>query len=65
MQIGLATYDQSVHFYNLNQPEYAEMLVVNDVSDIFVPFVEGFFVELHEAEKALTRFFFRFVHSVS
>jgi protein transport protein SEC24 len=54
MRIGLATYDQSVHFYNLNHPESAEMLVVNDVSDIFVPFVEGFFVKLDEAEKALT-----------
>jgi len=56
MLIGLATYDQSVHFYNLNHPENAEMLVVNDVSDIFVPFVKGFFVEPQAAEKALTRF---------
>ncbi|CAK5114559.1 unnamed protein product [Meloidogyne enterolobii] len=54
MLIGLATYDQSVHFYNLNHPEHAEMLVVNDVSDIFVPFVKGFFVEPQAAEKALT-----------
>uniref|UniRef100_A0A1I8B989 Protein transport protein Sec24C n=1 Tax=Meloidogyne hapla TaxID=6305 RepID=A0A1I8B989_MELHA len=54
MLIGLATYDQSVHFYNLNHTENAEMLVVNDVSDIFVPFVEGFFVKPHEAEKSLT-----------
>ncbi|CAK5112195.1 unnamed protein product [Meloidogyne enterolobii] len=54
MLIGLATYDQSVHFYNLNHPENAEMLVVNDVSDIFVPFVKGFFVEPQAAEKALT-----------
>ena len=54
MRIGLATYDQSVHFYNLSQPEHAEMLVVNDIGDIFVPFVDGFLVEFEQAEKALT-----------
>jgi protein transport protein SEC24 len=56
MRIGLATYDQSIHFYNLSQPEHVEMLVVNDISDIFVPFVDGFLVEFEQAEKALNRF---------
>lgn len=55
MRIGLATYDQSVHFYNLSKPEHAEMLVVNDITDIFVPFVEGFLVEFEQAEQALIR----------
>lgn len=56
MRIGLATYDQSVHFYNLSQPDHAEMLVVNDISDVFVPFVDGFLVEFEQAEQALARF---------
>uniref|UniRef100_A0A183BK90 Protein transport protein Sec24-like CEF n=1 Tax=Globodera pallida TaxID=36090 RepID=A0A183BK90_GLOPA len=54
MRIGLATYDQTVHFYNLSQPNRAEMLVVSDIADVFVPFVDGFLVELEQAESALS-----------
>jgi hypothetical protein len=32
------------------------MLVVNDISDVFVPFVDGFLVEFEQAEQALARF---------
>uniref|UniRef100_A0A914IBI6 Uncharacterized protein n=1 Tax=Globodera rostochiensis TaxID=31243 RepID=A0A914IBI6_GLORO len=54
MRIGLATYDQTVHFYNLSQPNRAEMLVVSDIADVFVPFVDGFLVEFEQAESALS-----------
>ena len=31
------------------------MLIVNDVNDIFVPFVDGFFVDVSDAEIALVK----------
>jgi protein transport protein SEC24 len=56
MKIGFATYDQTVHFYNLsNKTSRPEMLIVNDVNDIFVPFVDGFFVDVIDAEIALVK----------
>ncbi|EFO19073.1 Sec23/Sec24 trunk domain-containing protein [Loa loa] len=54
LRIGFATYDQTIHFYNLKshigQPE---MLVVGDVDDVFVPLVDGFLVTLEEADVVL------------
>ncbi|CAG9534212.1 unnamed protein product [Cercopithifilaria johnstoni] len=54
LRIGFATYDQTIHFYNLKshigQPE---MLVVGDVNDVFVPLVDGFLVTLEEADVVL------------
>ncbi|KAF9959754.1 COPII coat Sec23p-Sfb3p heterodimer component [Mortierella alpina] len=44
-QIGILTYDKNVHFYNLSANlEQAQMMVVSDVSDVFVPLSEGFLV---------------------
>ncbi|KAG0317714.1 COPII coat Sec23p-Sfb3p heterodimer component [Dissophora globulifera] len=44
-QIGLLTYDKNVHFYNLSPGlDQAQMMVVPDVSDMFVPLSEGFLV---------------------
>ncbi|TMS38858.1 hypothetical protein L596_005490 [Steinernema carpocapsae] len=55
IQIGLVTYDQSLHFYNLMNPSgQPEMLVVNDVEDVFVPFIDGFLVPFEKALPALT-----------
>lgn len=31
------------------------MMIVNDVADVFVPFVDGFLVGYDEAEETLTR----------
>jgi protein transport protein SEC24 len=53
MRIGFATYDQTLHFYNLSNPHRAEMLIANDVADVFVPFVEGFLVNFFDAEEAI------------
>ncbi|KAI9232353.1 MAG: Sec23/Sec24 trunk domain-containing protein [Podila humilis] len=45
VQIGVMTYDKTVHFYNLSPSlDQAQMLVVPDVSDMFVPLSEGFLV---------------------
>ncbi|VDM38867.1 unnamed protein product [Toxocara canis] len=54
LRVGFATYDQTIHFYNLKsamgQPQ---MLVVGDVNEVFVPLVDGFLVTLDEAEVAI------------
>lgn len=56
MRIGFATYDQTIHFYNLkSQMGQPEMLVVTDINDVFVPLVDGFLVTLEEAEGVLER----------
>ncbi|KAF9902740.1 COPII coat Sec23p-Sfb3p heterodimer component [Linnemannia zychae] len=45
-QIGILTYDKTVHFYNLSPTlEQAQMMVVPDVTDVFVPLSDGFLVD--------------------
>lgn len=54
VRVGFATYDQTIHFYNLKSPMgQPEMLVVGDVHDVFVPLLDGFLVTLDEADSAL------------
>ncbi|VDN17031.1 unnamed protein product [Gongylonema pulchrum] len=54
LHVGFATYDQTIHFYNLkNHMKRPEMLVVGDVNDMFVPLVDGFLVTLEEADVVL------------
>lgn len=49
-KIGFATYDKTVHFYNLNASlEQAQMLVMSDIEDSFVPLEEGMFVDPEES----------------
>ncbi|KAI7816333.1 Sec23/Sec24 trunk domain-containing protein [Gamsiella multidivaricata] len=44
-QIGILTYDKTVHFYNISPNlEQAQMMVVPDVNDVFVPLSDGFLV---------------------
>uniref|UniRef100_F1KR98 Protein transport protein Sec24C n=1 Tax=Ascaris suum TaxID=6253 RepID=F1KR98_ASCSU len=54
LRVGFATYDHTIHFYNLKsamgQPQ---MLVVGDITDVFVPLVDGFLVTVDEAETAI------------
>ncbi|OMJ26584.1 Protein transport protein Sec24C [Smittium culicis] len=46
VQFGLITYDRSVHFYNLNSDlDQAQMLLVSDIRDMFVPLSNGFLVD--------------------
>jgi protein transport protein SEC24 len=43
--IGLVTYDRSIHFYNLKEALTSpQMIVLPDVNDAFHPLSEGFFV---------------------
>ncbi|KAF0507910.1 ER to Golgi transport-related protein [Gigaspora margarita] len=45
-KIGIITFDKDVHFYNLQpQLEQAQMLVVSDVNDVFVPLNSGLLVD--------------------
>ncbi|KAF9921778.1 COPII coat Sec23p-Sfb3p heterodimer component [Linnemannia zychae] len=45
-RIGFLTFDKNVHFYNLSPTlEQAQMMVVPDVSDVFVPLSDGFLVD--------------------
>ncbi|KAI8073006.1 Sec23/Sec24 trunk domain-containing protein [Gongronella butleri] len=47
-KIGILTFDKSVHFYNLHASlPQAQMLVVPDIEDMFVPFQDGFLVDSH------------------
>uniref|UniRef100_A0AAQ4QYQ8 SEC24 homolog C, COPII coat complex component n=1 Tax=Gasterosteus aculeatus aculeatus TaxID=481459 RepID=A0AAQ4QYQ8_GASAC len=50
VRVGFVTYNKVLHFYNvkasLAQPQ---MLVVSDVSDMFVPLLDGFLVDVNES----------------
>ncbi|KAI3365115.1 hypothetical protein L3Q82_010226, partial [Scortum barcoo] len=50
VRVGFVTYNKVLHFYNvkssLAQPQ---MLVVSDVSDMFVPLLDGFLVNVKES----------------
>ncbi|XP_029311491.1 protein transport protein Sec24C isoform X3 [Cottoperca gobio] len=50
VRVGFVTYNKVMHFYNvkssLAQPQ---MLVVSDVSDMFVPLLDGFLVNVNES----------------
>lgn len=49
-KIGIATYDGTVQFYNLNASlEQAQMIVMSDITDSFVPLEEGLFVDPEES----------------
>ena len=56
IKVGFVTYDKVLHFYNvkasLAQPQ---MMVLTDVSEVFVPMVEGFLVNVEEAKAVLER----------
>ncbi|XP_034049164.1 protein transport protein Sec24C isoform X2 [Thalassophryne amazonica] len=50
VRVGFVTYNKVLHFYNvkssLAQPQ---MLVVSDISDMFVPLLDGFLVNVNES----------------
>ncbi|KAF2457647.1 Sec23/Sec24 family protein [Lineolata rhizophorae] len=50
-KIGIVTYDKELHFYNLSANlEQAQMLVMPDIEDPFVPLSEGLFVDPEESK---------------
>uniref|UniRef100_A0A3B4AWB8 SEC24 homolog C, COPII coat complex component n=1 Tax=Periophthalmus magnuspinnatus TaxID=409849 RepID=A0A3B4AWB8_9GOBI len=54
VRVGFVTYNKVMHFYNvkasLAQPQ---MLVVSDVSDMFVPLLDGFLVNVNESRQVI------------
>ncbi|KAK9760738.1 COPII coat Sec23p-Sfb3p heterodimer component [Basidiobolus ranarum] len=54
VRVGIVTYDRSVHFYNLSSNlEQAQMMVVSDVFDTFVPLNEGFLVDPNQSQSII------------
>ncbi|KAI6205731.1 hypothetical protein M3Y94_00825700 [Aphelenchoides besseyi] len=53
IKIALATYDQTIHFYDLDSGDKPKVCIESDVSEVFVPFIEGFFVDFETAEANL------------
>ncbi|KAG0229526.1 COPII coat Sec23p-Sfb3p heterodimer component [Actinomortierella wolfii] len=54
VEIGILTYDKNVHFYNLSSSlEQAQMMVVPDVNDVFVPLSQGFLVNPETSQQVV------------
>ncbi|CCX06652.1 Similar to Uncharacterized protein C4.03c; acc. no. Q9USS7 [Pyronema omphalodes CBS 100304] len=53
-KIGICTFDKEVHFYNLNPAlDQAQMVVMPDIEEPFVPFETGLFVDPYEARSVI------------
>ncbi|XP_017888499.1 protein transport protein Sec24C [Ceratina calcarata] len=54
MKVGFITYNNTVHFYNINsclaQPQ---MMVVGDIQDVFMPLLDGFLCDVEESESVI------------
>ncbi|KAB8228334.1 Sec23/Sec24 family protein [Aspergillus alliaceus] len=54
-KVGIVTYDREVHFYNLSaQLDQAQMMVMTDLEEPFVPLSEGLFVDPSESKNVIT-----------
>ncbi|KAI0401447.1 hypothetical protein F4802DRAFT_609393 [Xylaria palmicola] len=54
-KVGFVTYDKDVHFYNCNPAlEQAQMIIMPDIEDPFVPLSDGLFVDPYESEAIIT-----------
>ncbi|KAF2134420.1 Sec23/Sec24 family protein-like protein [Dothidotthia symphoricarpi CBS 119687] len=54
-KVGIMTFDKSIHFYNLSSKlSAAQMLVMPDIEDPFLPFSEGVFVDPVESKAVIT-----------
>ncbi|KAI9735898.1 MAG: COPII coat Sec23p-Sfb3p heterodimer component [Cirrosporium novae-zelandiae] len=53
-KVGIITFDKEVHFYNLSPHlDKAQMLVMTDINEPFVPLSEGLFVDPYESETVI------------
>ncbi|PLB40845.1 Sec23/Sec24 family protein [Aspergillus candidus] len=53
-KIGIVTYDREVQFYNLSaQLDQAQMMVMTDLEEPFVPLSEGLFVDPYESKDVI------------
>ena len=54
-KVGFVTYDQEVHFYNTSPKiDKAQMMVMTDLDDPFVPLSEGLFSDPGESKSVIT-----------
>jgi protein transport protein SEC24 len=54
-KVGFVTYDKEVHFYNVSPAlEQAQMMIMPDIEDPFVPLSEGLFVDPYESKAVIT-----------
>jgi protein transport protein SEC24 len=54
-KVGFLTYDKEIHFYNVRAGlEHAQMMIMPDLEDPFVPISEGLFVDPHESRAVIT-----------
>lgn len=50
--VGIIAYDQRIHFFDLTA-ERAQLLIVSDLEDVFVPLNEGLFVDPEQYQYAI------------
>ncbi|KAI9723739.1 MAG: hypothetical protein M1812_001039 [Candelaria pacifica] len=54
-RIGIMTFDKEIHFYNLSAGlDQAQMMVMPDIEDPFVPLSQGLFVDPYESRDVIT-----------
>lgn len=54
-KVAFATYDKEVHYYNVSPTlEQAQMMVMPDIEDPFVPLSEGLFVDPYESRAIIS-----------
>ncbi|KAI9503012.1 COPII coat Sec23p-Sfb3p heterodimer component [Coemansia spiralis] len=53
-KVGIITFDRSAHFYSLLPSlDQAQMMVVPDIQDVFVPINDGFVVDPYESQHVI------------
>ncbi|KAK4111583.1 hypothetical protein N656DRAFT_733417 [Canariomyces notabilis] len=54
-KVGFVTFDKEVHFYNVSSSlEQAQMMIMPDIEDPFVPLSEGLFVDPYESRTVIS-----------
>ncbi|KAI6780762.1 uncharacterized protein J7T54_001070 [Emericellopsis cladophorae] len=54
-KVGFVTYDKDIHFYNISPGlDSAQMLIMPDLEDPFLPLGEGLFVDPYESKSVIT-----------
>jgi protein transport protein SEC24 len=54
-KVGIVTFDKEIHYYNLSPNlESAQMMVMTDIEDPFVPLQDGLFVDPEESKAVIS-----------
>lgn len=54
-KVGFVTFDKEIHFYNVSPAlEQAQMMIMPDIEDPFVPLSEGLFVDPYESKAVIS-----------